>query len=166
MDFRSAVLSSLFVFLVTAALFYKRATKKILKQPRRDETRRKGQVFRVTGLAASQPDDALNTALKAIIDSNLSEEEQSKLNVTTAIVPSCYDNEQENVALVEFGGGVPEFLSKLVANPLEDAQVEMGDTDITFDCHFFGFTQLYTPKPDTPVTAEYVAFLIYHNSHY
>lgn len=74
-------------------------------------------------------------------------------------MPSCYDDEQERVALVEFCGGVPEVLSELEANPLGDWQVEMGGTDISFDRHFFGFTQLYTPKPDAPITAEYVAFI-------
>jgi hypothetical protein len=34
-------------------------------------------------------------------------------------VPSCYDNE-EKIALVEFRGGVPAFLSELMANPLGD----------------------------------------------
>jgi hypothetical protein len=121
--------------------------------------RRKDPVFRVAGLPASQPDDELNTTLKATIEDNLSEEETSRLTVSTAIVPSCYDNEHERVALVEFHGGVPMFLSELVANPLGDWQVEMGDMDISFDCHFFGFTQLYTPKPDAPVTAECVAYL-------
>jgi protein SERAC1 len=31
----------------------------------------------------------------------------------------------------------------------------MGDEDISFDCHFFGFTQLYATTPRHPVTAEY-----------
>ncbi|KAJ4190506.1 hypothetical protein NW767_011334 [Fusarium falciforme] len=119
---------------------------------------KKGPVFRVTGLPALQPDDELNTALKTVIGDNLSDEEISQLNITTAIVPSCYNNEQDRVALVEFRGGVPDFLSELVANPLGDWQVEMDDVDISFDQHFFGFTQLYTPKSDAPVTAEYVAF--------
>ncbi|KAM6504800.1 hypothetical protein FSOLCH5_015290 [Fusarium solani] len=119
--------------------------------------RKKGPVFRVTGLAASQPDDELNTALKAAIDDNLSDEEKSQLNITTAVVPSCYNNEQEKVALVEFRGGVPNFLSELVANPLGDWQVEMGDVDISFDQHFFGFTQLYTPKSAASVTADIIA---------
>jgi hypothetical protein len=125
-------------------------------------SRKKGTVFRVTGLSASQPDDALNAALKAAIDDNLSEEERSELGVSTVIVPSCYDHEQERVALVEFHGGVPTFLAELIANPLGDWQMEMGDTDISFDCYFFGFTQLYTPKPDVPVTAEYVAFICWY----
>ncbi|KAF2185579.1 hypothetical protein K469DRAFT_687903 [Zopfia rhizophila CBS 207.26] len=119
--------------------------------------RNKGLVFRVTGLPASQPDGELNTTLKATIDDNLLEEEKSKLTVSTAIVPSCYDNEHERVALVEFHGTVPAFLSELAADPLGDWQVEMGDTDINFDHHFFGFTQLYTPKPDAPVTADIIA---------
>jgi len=49
------------------------------------------------------------------------------------------------------------FPSEPVTNPLGDWQIEMGDTDIRFDCHFFGFTQLYTPKPDAPVTADIIA---------
>jgi hypothetical protein len=56
--------------------------------------------------------------------------------------------------LVEFRGGVPKFLSELVAHPLKDWQMVMGDVDINFDCNFFGFTQLYAPRPGEPVTAE------------
>ncbi|KAF1966815.1 hypothetical protein BU23DRAFT_573760 [Bimuria novae-zelandiae CBS 107.79] len=156
MDLRSTVLSSLFVFLVTAALLYKKVTKKITKQPRPNETR-KGLIFRVTDLPASQPDDVLNTTLRATIEGNLSKEEKSKLKPTIAIVPSCSEPEHERVALVEFVGGVPAFLSKLAANPLKQHQDEMGDTDINFDCHFFGFTQLYTPEPGTAVTADIIA---------
>lgn len=115
--------------------------------------RKKGTVFRVTGLPASQPDDELKEALKAAIVGNLAANELSKLNFDPAIVPSCY-NIEEKVALVEFHGGEPAFLSKLIANPLDDWQVEMGDTDINFDQHFFGFTQLYAPKLDSTVTAE------------
>jgi len=158
MDLRSTVLSSLFVFLVTAAWLYKQATKKVPEQPQPDKTKRKGTVFRVTGLPASQPDDVLTTTLRATIEGNLSKEEKLKLKPTIAIVPSCSEADHQRVALVEFVGGVPAFLSKLVANPLEKHHEEMGDTDISFDCHFFGFTQLYTPEPGTSVTAEYVAF--------
>ncbi|TVY62681.1 Nephrocystin-3 [Fusarium oxysporum f. sp. cubense] len=120
-------------------------------------SRKKGPVFRVTGLPASQPDDELDATLRTVIDGNLSEEEKSQLHIITAIVPSCYNNEQDRVALVETRGGVPDFLSELVANPLGDWQVEMDDVDISFDQHFFGFTQLYTPKPDAPVTADIIA---------
>ncbi|OBT60492.1 hypothetical protein VE03_10079 [Pseudogymnoascus sp. 23342-1-I1] len=118
--------------------------------------RKKGAVFRITGLPASQPDSELNKALKAAIDDNLAEDEQSKLTVNAAIVPSCYDN-NEKVALAEFHGGVPAFLSGLVADPLGDWQVEMDGTDISFDQHFFGFTQLYTPKPGLLATADIIA---------
>ncbi|KFY94703.1 hypothetical protein V498_03772 [Pseudogymnoascus sp. VKM F-4517 (FW-2822)] len=118
--------------------------------------RKKGIVFRVTGLPASQPDDELIDALKAAIDDNLAADEQSKPTVNAAIVPSCYDND-EKAALVEFHSGVPAFLSALMANPLGDWEVEMGDTDISFDQHFFGFTQLYTPNPGSPVTADIIA---------
>ncbi|KFZ18845.1 hypothetical protein V501_00985 [Pseudogymnoascus sp. VKM F-4519 (FW-2642)] len=117
---------------------------------------RKALFFASPAFPASQPDDDLNEALKAAIDDNLAEDEKSKLTVKAAIMPSCYDND-EKVALVEFHGGVPAFLSELMANPLGDWQVEMGDTDISFDQHFFGFTQLYTPKLGSPATADIIA---------
>lgn len=116
--------------------------------------RAKSPVFRVTGLPASRPDDKLIELLRAAINENLAEEEQSKPAATIAIVPWCYGHD-EKVALVEFHGGAPAFLSELTDNPLGDWQVEMGDTDISFDQHFFGFTQLYTTKADSPVTSEY-----------
>lgn len=120
---------------------------------------KKGTVFRVAGLAASQPDDVLNTTLVSAIEKNLSEEERRlKLHISAAIVPSCYDNGQEKVALVEFHSWVPTFLSELKEG---NFQIEIGDgihRDISFDCHFFGFTQLYAPNSSAPVTAEYVAF--------
>ncbi|KAL7931190.1 hypothetical protein V8C35DRAFT_323889 [Trichoderma chlorosporum] len=116
-------------------------------------TRQKNLVFRVTGLLASQTNDALVDFIQKNL---LKDEEQSQLKVTASIVPSC-SNTRERVALVEFGGRVPDFLSALDAKPLEDWQTEMGDVDINFDQHFFGFTQLYTPKADKPVTADIIA---------
>ena len=62
-------------------------------------------------------------------------------------------NNDEKVAFVEFHGGVPAFLSELMANPLGDQQVEMGNTDVSFDQHFFGFTQ-YPPKQGLAATAQ------------
>ena len=117
--------------------------------------RKRGIVFRINGLPASGSDDEINEALKDAIEESLEDDENSKLITYAAIVPSCYDNE-ERTALVEFSGGVPAFLAHLVSNPLDEWQVEMGGTDINFDQHFFGFTQLYTPKSGSSVTAEYV----------
>jgi hypothetical protein len=118
----------------------------------------KGPVLRITGLAASQPDEELTASLKAAISDKLTNEENSKIDIRVGIVPSCYNNE-EKVALVECRGGLPTFLSKLTADPLAERQIEMGDTDINFDQHFFGFTQLYMPMPDAPVVAEYVPYI-------
>jgi hypothetical protein len=154
MYFPPTVLSSVFIFLITVALLRNRAPKKITRQPRLDETRRKGPVFRVTGLPASQADGELAVSLKAAINDDLGEDERSKMTVTIAILPSCY-NDAEKVALVEFHGGVPAFLSELQDNPLGDWQIEIGDTHIIFDQHFFGFTQLYSPKANSFVSAEY-----------
>ena len=117
--------------------------------------RKRGIVFRVNGLPASGSDDEINKALKDAIDESLADYEKSKLITYAAIVPSCYDNE-EKTALVEFCGGVPAFLADLVSNPLGDFQVEMGDTDINFDQHFLGFTQLYTAQSGSSTIAEYV----------
>jgi hypothetical protein len=114
----------------------------------------RGHIFRVTGLPAEQPDEGLQAALENTIQGNLSDEEKSRPSPTISVIPTCY-NDPGKVALVEFHGGVPGFLSDLVANPLGIWQMEMDDVDINFDQHFFGFTQLYTPKAVASVTAEY-----------
>ena len=119
----------------------------------------KGPVLRVTGLSASRPDEELAAFLKATINNELADEEKAKLNIKVNLVPSCYDD-KEKVALLECCGGLPAFLLALAVNPLGEWQTEMGDTDINFDQHFFGFTQLYTPASDTPVVAEYVYYLL------
>ena len=116
--------------------------------------RKRGTVFRVSGLPAGS-DNEINKALKDAIEENLDDDEKSKLITYASIVPSCYAND-EKIALVEFCGGVPAFLAELVSNPLGDCQVEMGDTDINFDQHFLGFSQLYTSQSGSSVTAEYV----------
>lgn len=121
-------------------------------------SRKTSAVYRVTGLSTERPDDALKSELLSTITGELTGEE-SELKVVVDIVPSCYDPEQEKVALVEFRGRVPTFLCELEKDTLEDWQVEMGDTDVSFDRHFFGFTQMYTPKPEEPIIAEYVVFL-------
>ncbi|KAK2608508.1 hypothetical protein QQS21_002970 [Conoideocrella luteorostrata] len=114
-------------------------------------------VFRVTGLANSQPDGVLRDMLAALIKNKLPEEANNNSALSIAIVPSCYGNQPERVAIIEFNGAIPDFLSGLTQNPLEEWQEVMGGTDISFDQHFFGFTQLYTPKPDYPITADIVA---------
>ena len=117
-------------------------------------TVRKSTVFRVTGLPAGEPNDEDIALFKRTINENLSKEERLSNSPVVNLVPSCYDNGSTWVALMEFQNGVPSFLSKLVQNPLEEWQVEMGDTDIIFDRHFFGFTQLYATLPGPAITAE------------
>lgn len=121
-------------------------------------SRRKSPVFRVTGLPVLPSDENLRDALESCIDANFEQDERSKITANIVIVPSCYDNE-EKIALVAFLGGVPIFLTELINNPLANWQTEMGDTDVNFDQHFFGFTQLYTLQPDLPITAECVVLI-------
>ena len=117
-------------------------------------SQRKSRVFRVTGLSRERPDRDLKTALQEVFDDSFTNDERSQIKAEITIVPSCYESDTQRVALVQFRGGVPQFLSELTANPLGDWQVEMGDDDINFDCHFFGFTQLYAPDDSEAVVAE------------
>lgn len=112
-------------------------------------------VFRVSGLPRDKAVEDVTSALKDTIRNLLTEDEQRQVHVTVACIPSC-DGSQTSSALVEFKGGNPEFLSALQRDPLEDWGIVMGDEDISFDRHFFGFTQLYHTSSDQPVTAEYI----------
>ncbi|KAF3002783.1 hypothetical protein E8E15_001031, partial [Penicillium rubens] len=120
-------------------------------------SQRKSHVFRVTGLSRELPDRDLKTAVQRALNDNFTDDERSHITAEVTIVPSCYESDTERAALVQFRGGVPQFLYELRVDPLGDWQVEMGDNDINFDCHFFGFTQLYAPDDNEPVVADIIA---------
>ncbi|KAI7971152.1 hypothetical protein EIK77_002352 [Talaromyces pinophilus] len=117
-------------------------------------SQRKPHVFRVTGLSRGLPDGDLQTALQKALNDNFTAGERSQIKTEITIVPSCYESDTQRVALVRFRSGLPRFLTELTTNPLGDWQIEMGDEDINFDSHFFGFTQLYAPDEKKPVIAE------------
>jgi hypothetical protein len=116
-------------------------------------TKRKSILFRVTGLPSNETDIRLATRLRSVIEENLQKEEIIRITTKVALVPPCRIDEKTLIALVEFSE-IPQFLSGLVENPLGDWQVEMDDTDISFDLHLFGFTQLYATEPGNAVIAE------------
>ncbi len=108
-------------------------------------------VFRVRGLPLLA-DDALKAKLRAFIRQQLSLAENVPFTITCA--PNCYSEQREKIALVEFSA-VPEFLSRLVTSePHANLAIAAETDDITFDRHFFGLTQLYTPQPDSAISAE------------
>jgi hypothetical protein len=111
--------------------------------------------FRVTGAPWEGFYEEVESALRKVILDNLTKEEQQKQQHHISVLPSCDPDDRTCVALVEFKDGVPNFLSSLIQKPLADWQVEMRDTDMTFDRHFFGFTQLYIPRGGHSVSAEY-----------
>ncbi|CAG8221592.1 unnamed protein product [Penicillium salamii] len=117
----------------------------------------RSHVFRVTGLSGKLLDEDLKTALHEALNDNFADDERSHFKAEITIVPSCYESDTQRAALVQFRGGVPQFLRELRVDPLGDWQVEMGDDDINFDCHFFGFTQLYAPDENKPVIADIIA---------
>ncbi|CAI7603357.1 unnamed protein product [Penicillium viridicatum] len=120
-------------------------------------SQRKSHVFRVTGLSWERPDEELEIALQEALSDNFTDDERSQIKAEITIVPSCYEIDTQRVALVQFRGGVPQFLHELRVDPLRDWQVEIGDDDINFDCHFFGFTQLYAPDDNERVAADIIA---------
>ncbi|OJD33149.1 inversin o89019 [Diplodia corticola] len=116
----------------------------------------KSIVFRVRGLTAVDGGDGLQpgSALSSAIKSRLISDEVSQIQTSVAIISSCYDAGKK-VGLVAFRGAVPSFLSTVFKNPLQEIQIEVGEDDVTFDCNFFGFTQLYNVK--APVLADVIA---------
>jgi hypothetical protein len=115
-------------------------------------------VFRVRGLPL-KADDAVKAHLDTTICNQLlpadNVEVHEKFFITCA--PNCYDEQREKIELVEFHK-VPSFLARLMTvEPLGSVTVPANREDeeeVTFDAHFFGLTQLYTPQPDAPVGAE------------
>lgn len=110
------------------------------------------KVFRVTGLPASDNLAEVGSRLREVILDEFIDDERQRLKVDIQCVPPCGSDGLS--ALVKFSGGPPSFLSDLERDPLGIYQLEMDDDDITFDLHFFGFTQLYQTAQDKSITAE------------
>jgi hypothetical protein len=86
-------------------------------------SQRTSHVFRVTGLSRELPDGDLKTALQEVLNDNLTDDERSQIKIEITIVPSCYESDTQRGALVQFRGGVPQFLTELTADPLREWQV-------------------------------------------
>ena len=113
-------------------------------------------IFRIRGLAADAKADQTLQALKtALIACGDATEDELRRIGRVDIVPSCY-NDGSSCALFEWIGENDSFLSCLPKDSYRTYQVEVHEEDWTFDRHFLGFTQLFTPGADHPVTAEYV----------
>jgi hypothetical protein len=117
-------------------------------------------IFRVTGLPIG-PEEQVILSLRLAINQHASSSELQRLGRIT-IAPSCY-NDQASVALLEWKGNTPKFLSTLDMNPLSSWEIELDDQDISFDRHFFGFTQLYNTASEQPISAESVSSMIETN---
>ena len=113
----------------------------------------KSTVFRITGLPIG-PEDQIRSSLEQALDQQASTSELQRRGSIT-IAPSCYDD-RTSVALLEWKGDTPGFLSSLDTNPLSSWEMELDYEDISFDRHFFGFTQLYSTTPEQPINAESV----------
>jgi hypothetical protein len=113
----------------------------------------KSTIFRITGLPIG-PEDETISSLKEALQQHASSSELQRLGKIT-VVPSCYDD-QTSVVLLEWKGETPNFLSSLVTSPLSSWEIELGDEDISFDRHFFEFTQLYNTVSEQPINAESV----------
>lgn len=107
-------------------------------------------VVRVTGIEIG---DRLRA--EQIVQAALVEEKKGcGKGLKISIVPSC-DNPDTCEALVDFDAGVPQSLSGLQSEPLESILLpQAGSDNLTFDCHFHGFTQLYPTPAGQPITAE------------
>ena len=77
-------------------------------------------VVRVRGFTSLERDIA-EAVLRRFIDERSSASSQ-ETSYELSFVPAC-DNENEEVALVDFRHGLPEFLLQLRQNPLDSWQV-------------------------------------------
>jgi hypothetical protein len=119
----------------------------------------KSLYFRVCDLPPGTPAD-VESYLACRIQERLLESEQD-LQYSIHKIPACYSTEKSpsSVALIKFADGAPDFLTPLMAEPLDELDVEDVSKDgkrllFSIDRHFLGFTQLYEPETEHEVTAE------------
>ncbi|KAK2596797.1 hypothetical protein QQS21_006126 [Conoideocrella luteorostrata] len=123
----------------------------------------KDTVYRVTGLPASKTEDGLRTAIRALIEEKLPEDERHLIELDVAIMPDCAKENTWKVALVKLlvqkqeHNELLQFPYKLESQPTGIWQTILDGAEISFDRHFHGFTQLNTPKTDSSINADIVA---------
>ena len=111
-------------------------------------------VIRVRGLPLDR--QTAKALTEEAITTNLTE----STNFRITIIPSCIFSD-ETVALVDFEC-LPKFLSSLEINHLDSWETSVHGTDLSFDKHFIGFTQLSDPEGE--VQAESVQLGQVHES--
>ena len=112
--------------------------------------------FRITGLPLHvTSEQALPALVNALVASGECTVDHSRKIWKLSVVPSCY-SDQTSCALLEWKGENDGFLASLSKDSFGTYQVEVAEDDWSFDRHFLGFTQLYTPTPGAAVAAEYV----------
>ncbi|KAJ5366060.1 hypothetical protein N7541_000001 [Penicillium brevicompactum] len=87
---------------------------------------KKSHVFRVTGLSRELLDEDLKTALHEALNNNFADDERSHIKAEITIVPSCYESDTERAALVQFRGGVPQFLLSSRSPDWTDMRMDHG----------------------------------------
>ena len=109
---------------------------------------KKTTVFRVTGLPnGANIEKSLRNAIKKRASNKSASTDSQKLDIEITILPSCYSHASEignptKVALVDFKGNVPEFLSDPARDPTKQTTIEVHNEAVTFDRGFQNFTQL------------------------
>lgn len=121
----------------------------------------KNVFYRVSGL----PRGAKNDDVRQFIKNNKTPSEADP-SPGVEVLPACVQGSREttSIAIVKFlRDQEPLFLRELARNHLSEITLPYevsgvpGSTNITFDRHFHGFTQLYPTRPGNPILAEYVS---------
>lgn len=118
------------------------------------------KVFRVRGLPLGTETEIISY-LDRVLRLHASEPELQRRGKVT-VAPSC-DDDKTSVALLEWKGDAPDFLSSLGNKRAKG--IELDDRDISFDDHFYGLTQLYSTREGEPINAESVLIAMKTSKH-
>lgn len=118
------------------------------------------KVFRVRGLPLGTETE-IRSYLDRVLRLHASEPELQRRGKVT-VAPSC-DDDKTSVALLEWKGDAPDFLSSLGNKRAKG--IELDDRDISFDDHFYGLTQLYSTREGEPINAESVLIAMKTSKH-
>lgn len=105
--------------------------------------------YRIQGF----PPSCVAEKAREILFTLVSAEERDTFDPRIRMVPTCGDADGGLTALL-VTDRAPHFLDYLDYNPQGGYELEIVGEQLTFDRHFFGFTQLYTPAPSQPINAE------------
>jgi len=98
--------------------------------------------------------------LTASLQQAFGEDERDRIQLSIALIPSCYSEPRSQNALIKFHPQTPAFLKDVETDKtgMTECQLRVDGAVLNVDSNFFGLTQVSDPRRDEDIKMECVTW--------